>query len=400
MKYNFDQIIDRRSTISAKWDRNLQLFGTEDVLPMWVADMDFPCPQPVIQALKARLEHPLFGYTFPSDSLYQAVIDRMDRFYGWKVAREWIVFTPGVVNSLYAAISALAGPGDQIIIQPPVYYPFFSTVQNSGCQVVSNPLRCERGRYTMDLDSLPGHFANTERFPARSHRIRALVLCSPHNPVGRVWSRDELTALAEICMDRDVPIISDEIHCDLLVGDAKHTVTSMISPEIERRTITLMSPSKTFNMAGLGASFAIIPDPEWRRRFSLARTGQSGVNALGLVAMEAALRDGDDYLEQLNRYLAGNVQYLADRVAEIPGVSLIRPEGTYLAWVDMSGLGMDDQELRRFMLEEVRVATDFGYVFGSGGEGFQRFNLACPRALVEEAMDRLDEAVRGLRRGE
>lgn len=397
MRYDFDAVIERRNTGSAKWDRNQELFGVEEVLDMWVADMDLPCPEPVIRALKERLEHPLFGYTFPQDSLYQAVIDRMKRFYGWEVEREWILFIPGVVSALYSCIEALSDPGDEIILQPPVYYPFFGAVRNTGRHVVQNQLVYSGGQYSMDLEGLEECFVDEQGFGARTHRIRALVLCSPHNPVGRVWTPEELSGLAEICLNRDCAIISDEIHGDLLVGDRAHTVTATLSPEVARNTITLMAPSKTFNLASLGASFAIVPREDWRQQIQKVRLGQSGVNALGLVAMEAALREGDDYLRQLNQYLRGNVEYFMDRTREIPGVHTIRPEGTYLIWVDMRDLGMDDLELREFMLKEVGVATDFGYVFGSGGEGFQRFNLGCPRIYVEKALDSLESAVKRIK---
>jgi len=408
MRYNFDQVIDRRNTGSAKWDLNRALFGTEDVLDMWVADMDFPCPQPVIDAIRRRLEHPIFGYTFPPDSLYEAVIERMDRYYDWQVEKDWIAFTPGVVNGVYAAVRALTEPGDEIIIQPPVYYPFFRSVTDNGCQVVENQLRLEAGsgedgdrgtRYVMDFDDLAEHFRTSGGFPGKTHRIKGLVLCSPHNPVGRVWTEEELKRLGDICLENDCVIVSDEIHCDLLLGDSRHAATAALSPELERSTITLMAPSKTFNLAGLQASFAIIPDPRLRERFQRARAGQSGVNVLGQVAMEAALRHGDDYLAQLNEYLTGNMNYFAGAIKNLPGLRLVPPEGpegTYLAWVDMRELGLNDEELRHFMLHKARIATDFGYVFGSGGEGFQRFNLACPRSVVEEAVTRLEAAVQGL----
>ncbi len=396
MQHDFDSLVDRRGTSSTKWERTGRLFGSDDVLPMWVADMDLPCPEPVLEALRARLEHPILGYTFPPESLYEAVVDRMERAYGWTVERDWIVFVPGVVNALYAAITALTDPGDQVVIQPPVYYPFFGAVRNTGCHVVSNQLVRSGDRYFMDLEALPGEFATSDRFPGRSHRIRALVLCSPHNPVGRVWSQHELRQLAEICVKHDCAIISDEIHCDLLVGDLKHTVTSTLSSEIQQRTITLMAPSKSFNLAGLQASFAIIPDPVWRRRFAKARTGQPGVNTLGLVAMEAALRHGDPYLEQLNAYLRGNVDLFINGLETLDGVTPIRPEGTYLIWVDMSGLGLDDEQLGRFLVEQAGIATDFGHAFGPGGGGYQRFNLGCPRSLVEQALERLHDAIRQL----
>jgi len=399
--------------------------------------MDLPCPQPVIDALRRRLEHPIFGYGFPPDSLYQAVIDRMDRFFGWKVEKEWITFTPGVVNAIYAAVRAVAEVGDDIVIQPPVYYPFFRppvyypffrAVTDSGCRLVENRLRLEGDgggarqaateqaapaarpgalRYVMDYEDLEERFRTAEGFPGKSHRIRGLILCSPHNPVGRVWTREELERLAEVCLANDCVIISDEIHCDLLLGGSRHIPTATLSGEVEARTVTLMAPSKTFNLAGLSASFAIIPDAGLRRRFERARAGQGGVNVLGLVAMEAALREGDDYLAQLNAYLTGNMDYFAGAVRRVPGVRLVPPEGpegTYLAWVNLSELArergmlkadgrIDDEALRDFMLHEARIATDPGYAFGPGGEGFHRFNLACPRSVVEEAVARLEQAV-------
>jgi cystathionine beta-lyase len=409
MRYDFDRVIDRRNTNSAKWDRNLELFGTEDVLDMWVADMDFPCPQPVLDALRRRLDHPILGYGFPPETLYQAIIDRMERFYGWVVEKDWITFTPGVITGVDAAVRALANPGDEIILQPPVYHPFFRYVTNSGCQVVNSQLRLENDHYLMDFDDLERCFETAGGFPGKTHRIRGMILCSPHNPVGRVWTREELDRLAGICLANDCVIVSDEIHCDLLVGDSTHTPTASLSPEIAKMTITLMAPSKTFNLAGLDTSFAIIPDPRLRQRFQRARLGQGGVNVLGLVAMEAALgRETDDYLAQLNEYITGNVRCFARAVAGIPGVRLIPPEGpegTYLAWVDMRELAqrlglarvggrVDDEGLRDFMISKARIASGFGYIFGPGGSGFQRLNLACPRSVVEEAVSRLEAAVR------
>jgi len=396
MDYDFDAFIDRSGTHSAKWERTEQMFGSRDVLPMWVADMDLPVPEPVMEALRRRLEHPLFGYTFPPDSLYEAIIERMRRYYSWEVDREWITFTPGVVNALHIAIDSQTVPGDEVVVQSPVYYPFFSAVKNCGCQITNNQLRYDGTGYTMDLEGLCAHLEPSTRFPLRSPRVRALAFCSPHNPVGRVWSRHELEQVAEICLQNDCTIISDEVHCDLLVDDVQHTVTSTLGPEVQRRTITLMAPSKAFNLAGLAASFVIIPDPQMRRQFSAAAAGHGKVNTMGLVAMEAALRDGDEYLRQLNTYLRHNIEYFSERVSEMPGLRVVRPEGTYLTWVDMSGLGMDDGQLRDFMINDARIATDFGFAFGPGGEGFQRFNLACPRSLVREAVQRLAGAITSL----
>ncbi len=395
MRYDFDRNIDRNNTNSSKWDKNEKLFGREDVLDMWVADMDFPSPKPVMEALKNRLEHPLFGYSFPPDSLYEAIIDRMERVYGWQIEKEWIIFTPGVITGLYAAIDALTVSGDEVVLQPPVYRPFYGTITNNGCQVVENQLKLEGEHYVMDYDDLCEHLTTSkDGYPSVTHRIQGLILCNPHNPGGRVWSVDELEQLADICCDNDVAIFSDEIHCDLLVGDASHTVMASLSPEVERQTVTFMAPSKTFNLAGLKASFAIIPNEQWREKINYARQGQGSVNELGLVAMEAALRDGDDYIEQLNTYLKNNVEFFCEKINNIPGLRAVRPQGTYLVWVDMRKLGLEDDELQKLLIEEAQVATNPGFMFGSGGEGFHRFNLACPKSRVEKCVRRIEKAVR------
>ncbi len=420
MRYDFDRIIDRRGTSCVKWDQNQAVFGTEDVLDMWVADMDFPCPEPVLEALRRRLDHPILGYTVPPESLYQAIIDRMARRFGWTVEKDWIVFAPGVVTAVYAAVRALAQPGDDILVQPPVYFPFFGAVIDSGCQMVHNPLREEEAaagsagagasaptgaqgipaagpRYAMDFDDLERRFG-PPGVGGRPHRIRGLIFCSPHNPVGRVWTPEELRRLADICLRNNCVIVSDEIHCDLMVGGARHTPLASLSPEIAARTITLMAPSKSFNLAGMEASFAIISDPGLRKAFEKARRGQSGVNLLGYVAMEAALREGDEYLEQLDAYVTDNFSVFGEAIAAIPGLRLTPAEGTYLAWVDMRGLGLDDAALNEFIVKKARLGTNAGAMFGAGGEGFHRFDLACPRSYVEEAARRLAAAVKELGR--
>lgn len=397
MRYNFDRSIDRKNTNSTKHDLNTIMFGREDVLDMWVADMDLPIPQPVVDAITTRAQHPVYGYTFPSASLLDAIVNWVDNRYGWKIKREWIVFNSGVVNGLYSAIQAFTHPGDEVIVQPPVYYPFYSAIKHNGCQIVHNPLKLENGRYQMDFEGLERLFEGSTSFPVRVPRIKALILCSPHNPVGRVWTRDELTRLSEICIKHDCMIISDEIHCDLLAKGVRHTSTASISQEIEQHTITFLSASKTFNLAGLATSFAIIPNDEWRKQYIHLRAGRNSGNIFGLVATEAALRDGEDYLEQLLEYLNVNrtlfYEYIRTR---IPRLKVIESEGTYLAWVDMRDLGMSPSELQRFMREKAGLALDDGFAFGPGGEGFQRFNLACPRSVVEEALKRLEQAVNSL----
>ncbi len=397
MQYNFDQIIDRRHTNSSKHDNNAVMFGREDVLDLWVADMDFPVPTPVAEAIKKRAEHPIYGYTFPPASLYEAIVERVDRLYGWKIKKEWIIFNAGVVNGLYSAVEAFSHRGDELIVQPPVYYPFFGAIKNTGRQVIHNPLKEVNGHYEMDFEGLEKLFEVRTSFPVRMPRIKALVLCSPHNPVGRVWTKEELQRLAEICVKHNCLIFSDEIHCDLLAPGVEHTVTATLSPEIEQHTITFMSASKTFNIAGLATSFVIIPNDELRQRYVAARAGHNSGNVFGFVATEAALTQCDDYLEQLRAYLHENYRFFSEFIAErLPMLRVANLEGTYLAWVDMRQLGMSPLELQTFMREKARLALDDGYAFGPGGEGFQRFNLACPRSIVEEALLRLEKAINEL----
>lgn len=396
LRYNFDQPVERRHTNSTKWDSNAALFGRDDVLDMWVADMDFPCPEPVVAAIRKRAEHPIYGYTFPHESLYQAIVDHLDRYYGWRVKKEWIVFTAGVVNGLYSAVQAFSHPGDEVIVQPPVYYPFYASIRETGRQVLENRLAFDGDRYTMDFTNLAQAFKGRTTFPAHTPKAKMMMLCNPHNPVGRAWTADELRELGRICLANDCIILSDEIHCDLLVKGTKHTATASLSPELEQRTVTFMSASKTFNLAGLATAFVVIPNDDLRREYVLRRAGHNSGNLFGYIAMEAAFRDGDEYLAQLREYLTGNLEYFLDYVStRIPRIKAIRTEATYLSWVDMRGLGMSDDELQNF-LHEAGLAFDDGFAFGHGGSGFQRVNLACPRSYVEEACRRLEKAVSGL----
>ncbi|MGE5652867.1 MAG: MalY/PatB family protein [Bacillota bacterium] len=398
MRYDFDQVINRNGTHTVKWDSNTVLFGREDVLDMWVADMEFPCPEPVVEAIKARAAHPIYGYTHPPASLYDAIVERMQRYYGWQIKKEWLVSTAGVVNGLYSAVEAFSHPGDEVIVQPPVYYPFYSAVRDTGRQLAYNPLRFDGQRYLMDYAGLEKMLTPKMTFPAYTPRAKALILSNPHNPVGRVWTKAELQGLGEICLKHNIVILSDEIHCDLLINGAKHQVLATLSEQLEQQTVTFMSASKTFNLAGLATSFVIIPNARLRQQFTSVRHGHNGGNLFGWAALEAAYRYGDEYLQQLRDYLTANVEYFADAVAKcIPEIKVIKPEGTYLVWVDMRSLGMDHHQLQTFIHEQARLALDDGFAFGAGGEGFQRFNLACPRSMVEEAVRRLEVAVRSLR---
>jgi len=398
MKYDFDRVYDRKNTNSAKWDALKAIFGNDDVIPMWVADMDFPAAKPIVEALKKRAEHEFYGYTQAGPNVIEAVIDRLQRKYDWKVEPDWVVFTPGVIPALSVAIKALTHPGDEIILQEPVYFPFFSAVKGNGCQVVTNQLILNDGRYEIDFADLESRFEPKGGMQFGSNRIKAIIICNPHNPIGRLWEREELKRLGEIVIGQEIPVISDEIHCELLYKGYKHTPFATISKEFEQNCIVCMAPSKTFNLPGLHASSIIIPDKKLREKFNAARAGmESGINLFGLVAMEAAYRYGDEWLEQLLDYLQGNLDFTLQYFAEkIPKIRPIKPQATYLLWLDCRALGMDDKTLGSFMREKAKVGLNDGFMFGAGGSGFQRMNIACPRSILKEALQRIEKAVNTL----
>jgi cystathionine beta-lyase len=398
MKYDFDRVVNRKGTASMKWDTVSSLFGEEDLLPMWVADMDFPSAKPITDAIIERAGHQVFGYTLPEKSVTGAIVDRIQQKYGWSINPEWIVFTPGVIPSIHAAIRAFTHPGDDIIIQGPVYYPFWSALHDCGCQVANNQLKLLDRHYEIDYNDLKSKFAPKDGMSPTASRARMMILCSPHNPVGRVWTRDELVQMGEIVIERGALMLSDEIHCELLFKGAKHIPFASISKEFEQHSVLCMAPSKTFNLAGLNASIIIIPNEELRLRFNAAKHGiVTRVNLFGLTAMEAAYRHGDEWLAQLLDYLQGNLDYLMAYLEQkIPRIEVIKPEGTYLVWLDCRKLGLDDAELRSFMRKKARVGLDDGYLFGPSGSGFQRINIACPRSTLSEALLRIEEAVSSL----
>jgi cystathionine beta-lyase len=395
MKYDFDTVFDRSHTDSAKWGAIKAIFGREDVIPMWVADMDLPTAQPITEALKKRARHPFYGYTMPGPALTEAVVDRMKRKFDWRIEPEWVVFTPGIIPALNTAVRALTHPGDAIILQEPVYYPFFGVVKSSGCQIVHNRLRLARGSYTMDYSDLEAKFKPEDRW-ADHNRVKVVILCNPHNPIGRVWRREELTRLGEIVIGHGAMVISDEIHGELLYKGNRHIPFATISEEFAQNSIICMAPSKTFNLPGLEASSIIIPNKKLRDNFNDALAGMvPGVNIFGLTAMEAAYRYGDEWLEQLLNYLQGNLEITSTWFKErIPRIKVIKPQGTYLLWLDCRGLGLDDRELQKFMREQARVGLDDGFMFGEGGSGFQRMNIACPRSILREALERIEKAVK------
>jgi cysteine-S-conjugate beta-lyase len=398
LKYDFDIVCNRKNTNCSKWDEVASIFGSEDVLPMWVADMDFPVAQPILDALRQRTEHPFFGYTRPGPGVIDSIVDRLWRKFQWKIQPEWIVFTPGVIPALNTAVRALTHPGDEIILQQPVYYPFFSAVTSSGCQIVNNGLKLSNSRYEMDFEDLENRFKPAPGMHSYTRRIKGIILCNPQNPVGRLWEREELIRLGNIIIRHGGVVISDEIHCEILFKGHRHIPFASISEEFAHNSIVCMAPSKTFNLAGLEASSIIIPDKKLRNDFMNMRLGVTpGPNIFGFTAMEAAYRYGDDWLEQVLEYLQSNLDFMLEYfIKKIPRIKVIRPQGTYLIWLDCRELGLDNLALRSFMREQARVGFDDGFVFGQGGSGFERMNIACPRPLLLEALRRIEAAVNGL----
>jgi cystathionine beta-lyase len=379
--YDFDHLIDRRRSDSTKWN-----VYPRDVLPMWTADMDFRVPQPVVDAMRDRAAHGVFGYCVEPMELRALLVERLARLYGWRVTPEDIVLQTGVMNAFQAVCAAGASRTDGVIMQPPVYPPIAGAPAHNGSIHQEAPLvRRPDGRYEIDFDAFDA---------AVTDRTRVFILCNPHNPVGRVFSPAELARLADICLRRHVLICSDEIHCDLLFDGARHTPIASLSPEIARRTITLMAPSKTFNIPGLRCSFAIVPDPALRQTLG----NQSGadfaeVNAFGLTAGIAAYRDGQDWLDQLLAYLDANRTFVVDYVRrELPGVGVIAPEATYLAWLDCRDSGITGSAYEWF-LTRARVALSDGKAFGTGGDGFVRLNFGCPRATLLDGLTRMKAAL-------
>lgn len=387
MHYNFDEIINRSGTGSYKYDLRKRIFKNEEVIPMWVADMDFKTPDFVIDAIQKRLEHEILGYSFIPDSYYRSIIDWNKRNHQWKIQQEWISFAPGVVPALNLLVMAFTRPGDNIIIQPPVYFPFFSAVENHKRELVTNPLRYERGLYSMDFDDLESRI---------NARTRMFILCNPHNPTGNVWSHDILKRIGEICVRHNILLVSDEIHSDLIFRGSKHTPAAGISDEISGVTITTMSPSKSFNLAGLSTAYLIISNSGLRQQYEkiLEQVHVGAGNIFGFVATEAAYNFGQDWLKQLMLYLEGNLRLLQEfMLKHVPLIRVIPPQATYLVWLDCRKMKMTRAALRSFMIHEAGLGLNDGPQFGREGEGFQRINIACPRQLLYEALVKLQHAV-------
>ena len=385
MKYNFDKITDRKNTYSIKVD-NLPKGSPADALPLWVADMDFPCAQPIIDALQKRLDMQIYGYTdYNRVDLKKSVSDWFLRRHDWNINTDDIFFSPGVVPAIAVLINILTEPGDGIIIQRPVYYPFTAKIENNGRKVVNNPLVYENGAYTMNFADLESKLANPEN--------KGLILCNPHNPIGRVWTRDELLQVVELCKKYDKWIISDEIHCDLTRIGIKHYPLLSIAPEYSHRIIACTAPSKTFNLAGMHLSNIVIPNDEYKKawkHFINERLGMDGAGVFSVIAMHAAYTEGEEWLDQLREYLDGNIAYIKDFTEKhLPKAHMVDCQGTYLVWLDLNGYCRDHVQLEQLMQNKARLALDEGYIFGEEGIGFERINVASPRSVIEDCMNRL-----------
>lgn len=388
--FDFDRQIERRGTGSLKYDFAVERGKPADVLPLWVADMDFSAPQPVLDALHKAVDHGIFGYSDVKADYFDAIAGWFAQRFDWQPKPEWLVKTPGVVYALAMAVRALTRRGDSVLIQPPVYYPFFSVIRDNDRRIVESELAYRNGRYEID-------FEDFERKIIRQN-VKLFILCSPHNPVGRVWTMEELRRLGEICRRHDVYVVSDEIHCDFAFDEHPHHIFLETCPELASRSIVCTAPSKTFNLAGLQVSNIFIPDEGIRQAFlrEIDRIGYSQLNSLGLVACKAAYAEGGPWLAACRSYLRKNLSFLREYLEKhIPQIKLVEPEGTYFAWLDCSALGMSTEELNDLIIHRAKLWLDAGHIFGKNAGQFQRVVLACPRATLRQALEQLEKAIGG-----
>ena len=389
--WNFDEPVAREGTDCIKYDRRQETFGVKDVIPMWVADMDFKCPDFVVESIHRRIEHEIFGYSYRPPEYYLSIINWIKSRHNWKVEREWISFCPGIVPALNFCTLAFTQPGDSIIVQPPVYFPFFSTAESHGRNLIYNRLNENEGKWSIDFDSLVS---------AINEKTKMIIISNPHNPVGRVWSAEELINLAEICIEKNIIIISDEIHCDLTLPGFIHTPMASLSEKIALKTVTLIAPSKTFNLAGLSTSSVIIPDPDLRKSFNrvVDNLHIGNGNIFGTVASIAAYTHGEKWLEELMHYIDDNVEYVSEYCRNmIPEIIPVKPEATYMIWLDCRKFQMQGKELQNFFIHKAGVGMNEGSAFGPGGEGFMRMNVGTIHNTVIKAMEQIEKAVSELR---
>ncbi len=383
---DFDKIVERRGTGCLKYDFAKKWGMPEDVLPLWVADMDFETSSYVVDALAQRLQHGIFGYTESEEGYFNAVKGWMMRRHSWEIQEDWLVKTPGVVFALAMAVRAYTEPGDGVLIQQPVYYPFTQVIKDNDRRVINNPLYLgDDNRYHMDFEDFEQKLVE--------EKIKLVILCSPHNPVGRVWTREELCRLGDLCVRHEVIVVSDEIHADF-VFQGKHQVFAGLKKEYEPISVICTAPSKTFNLAGLVLSNIFIPDDELRRRFcrQMDGAGTSQLGAMGIIACEAAYSKGEEWYQAMHRYVKDNIDYIGQYTKDnLPGVRMVEHEGTYLVWLDFRETGLDVETLEHKIVHEAKLWLDGGAMFGEDGKGFQRINAACPRKTLSEAMERLKE---------
>lgn len=390
MKYNFDTVVDRSDNFAAKWTEMDKKYGTNDLLPMWIADMDFKAAPCIVEAIRNRLDQEIYGYTTRPDSYNESIVNWVSKRFDWNIKKEWLIFSPGVMPSISLIIQELTDKNDKIMIQEPVYSPFNSIVKANDRELVISPLiKEENGNYVMNYAEIEANIKDVKLF----------ILCNPHNPVGRVWTKEELIKLGDICIRNNVKVISDEIHCDIILKGHKHTPFGSISEEFAQNSITCMAPTKTFNIAGLQMSQVILPNEDDFNKLDTAftRIDIKRNNAFSLVATEAAYNHGEDWLDEFLEYLEGNIDFAVKYIQDnIPALKVNKPEATYLLWVDFSKLGKSDDEIAKALVEKGKIALNNGPSFGIGGSQFQRINLACPRSMVEEGLSRIKTAVESL----
>ena len=388
MTFDFDQVINRYGTNSVKFDLAETNGYPKDILPLWVADMDFQAPPCVREALQKAVEHGIFGYSVLGDGYYEAVENWFSDHFGWQIQRQWLIPTPGVVFALAAGVRAATEPGEAVLVQPPVYYPFYNVINQNGRRLVENPMIYEDGHYRID-------FADMEE-KIKENDVKLFILCSPHNPVCRVWTKDELRQLGAICKKYSVKVISDEIHCDFAFPEHPHTPFVVACPDMAEDTIVCTAPSKSFNMAGLQVSNIFVPGEKLREKYrrEMDICSYHGLNQLGAVACEAAYRDGEQWLAACKAYMRENLAYVRSFLqAHLPAIRLVEPEGTYFAWLDCSGLGLSKKALDDLIIHKAGLWLDSGAIFGDCAAQFQRLVLACPRSTLEKALENLKKAV-------
>lgn len=385
MKYDFDEIVDRKNTLSCKWD-----LASDDILPMWVADMDFRTAKPIVDALVNRAQSGVFGYSVYTDDVYEAITGWFKRRHNWEIEKEWIQFSPGIVPALHAFTRIFVKSGEKILMNSPVYYPFFKSAERNGIEAVNSVLLNKNGRYEID-------FKDFEK-KAADPLVKMFYLCSPQNPGGRLWSRGELEKIGRICLENNVLVVADEIHCDLVYPGKKHISFGTLSDDIVDNSIICTAPTKTFNLAGLQISSVIIKNPELRKMYADYMTasgfdyGEAGT--FGLEAIRAAYKYGDEWLDSLMEYINGNLEFLLNYVKEnIPKAKVMVPDATYLVWIDFSDYKIDSRTLHKTLKYEGKIWLDEGYLFGKAGEGFERINIACPRKTLEEGLKRIKDCI-------